>query len=89
MAVGATRLLVQLQFLVEAIILCALGGLIGVVLGLIGLWLVGHQTSLPHIIEYTPLIISFLFTIVIGIFFGYYPARIASLMNPIDALLER
>jgi putative ABC transport system permease protein len=58
-------------------------------MGLLGLLLVGHLTSLPSVIEYTPLIISFLITIVVGIFFGYYPARIASLMNPIDALLER
>jgi putative ABC transport system permease protein len=89
MAIGATRLLIQLQFLLESIILCALGGIIGIVMGLLGLLLVGHLTSLPSVIEYTPLIISFLITIVVGIFFGYYPARIASLMNPIDALLER
>jgi ABC-type antimicrobial peptide transport system, permease component len=89
MAIGATGLLIRLQFLLEAIILCALGGIIGIAIGLAGLFLVGHLTNLPSIIEYTPLIISFLITIVIGIFFGYYPARIASLMNPIDALLER
>lgn len=89
MAIGATALLVQLQFLLEAIILCALGGIIGILLGLIGLWLIGLLTSLPNIIEYSPLIMSFLITVVIGVFFGYYPARIASLMNPIDALLER
>ena len=89
MAIGATGLLVQLQFLFEAIALCALGGLIGTLIGLVGLWLIGLLTNLPHIIEYTPLVISFLITIVIGIFFGYYPARMASSMNPIDALLER
>ena len=89
MAIGATRLLIQLQFLFESIILCALGGIIGIIIGLLGLLLVGHLTNLPSYIEFTPLIISFLITIVVGIFFGYYPARIASLMNPIDALLER
>lgn len=89
MAIGATRPLIQLQFLFEAILLCTLGGLIGIVIGLAGLLLLGQLTNLPHIIEYMPLIISFLVTIVVGIFFGYYPAHIASLMNPIDALLER
>jgi putative ABC transport system permease protein len=89
MAIGATRLLIQLQFLLESIILCALGGIIGIAMGLFGLLLVGHLTNLPNFIEYMPLIISFFITIVVGIFFGYYPARIASLMSPIDALLER
>jgi len=89
MAIGATRIVVQLQFLVEAVILCALGGLVGICIGLLGMWLVGTLTRLPSIIEYPPLIISFLITVVVGLFFGYYPARAASLLNPIDALLER
>lgn len=89
MAIGATRTAIQLQFLLEAIILCAFGGLIGSMIGMLGLLIVGQLTNLPSIIELTPLIISFLITIVVGIFFGYYPARTASLLKPIDALLER
>jgi putative ABC transport system permease protein len=89
MAIGATQAVIQLQFLLEAIILCALGGIIGIIIGLLGLQIVGHLTNLNSIIEFTPLMISFLITIVVGIFFGYYPARAASLLNPIDALLER
>jgi len=89
MAIGATQWVVQLQFLIEAIVLCALGGIIGIGLGLLGMFFISNFTQLPGIIEITPLVASFLVTIIIGIFFGYYPARKASLLNPIDALLER
>lgn len=89
MAIGATQGVVQLQFLLEAIVLCAIGGIIGIGLGLIGMFFVSNFTELPSVIELTPLIASFLVTIIVGIFFGYYPARKASLLNPIDALLER
>jgi len=89
MAIGATQGIVQLQFLIEAIVLCALGGLIGIALGLIGMFFISNFTQLPGIIEIAPLITSFILTIIIGVFFGYYPARKASLLNPIDALLER
>jgi putative ABC transport system permease protein len=88
-AIGATRTVVQLQFIIEAVILCALGGLVGICVGVLGLLLAGSVTHIPTIMEYPPLIISFLVTLVIGLFFGYYPARVASLLNPIEALLER
>lgn len=89
MALGATPLLVQAQFLIESIALCAVGGCFGILLGLGGIWFIGHVTTLPSIIEIEPLLISFLITIITGIFFGYYPARLAALLNPIDALTER
>ncbi len=89
MAIGATQGLVQLQFLIEAIVLCALGGIIGIILGLIGMFFISNFTQLPGVIEVVPLVTSFIITIVVGIFFGYYPARKASELNPIDALLER
>jgi len=89
LAIGATQGIIQLQFLFEAIVLSGFGGFMGIILGLIGQFLIGHFTNLPNIVELGPLITSFLVTLVIGIFFGYYPARQASLLNPIDALLER
>lgn len=88
-AVGATKTIVQIQFLLEAIVLCMVGGFIGIFVGLLGQWSLALLTTLPSIIEFTPLIISFLVTIIVGVFFGFYPARKASLLNPIDALLER
>lgn len=89
MALGATPFLVQAQFLVESTALCAVGGIMGVLLGLAGIWLIGIITTLPFIIELTPLLLSFFVTIMTGIFFGYYPAKLAASLNPIDALTER
>ncbi len=88
-ALGATRTTVQIQFLLESIVLCMMGGLIGILVGLLGQWSISRVTTLPSIFELTPLIVSFLVTIIVGVFFGFYPAHKASLLNPIDALLER
>jgi len=88
-ALGATRWIVQLQFLIEAILLCVWGGIIGIILGFVGQWGVTYFTPLSSIIEILPLMLSFLATIIVGIFFGFYPARKASQLNPIDALIER
>lgn len=88
-AIGATKGIVQIQFLLESIGLCMMGGLIGILVGLLGQWAITSLTSLPSIFELMPLIVSFLVTIIVGVFFGFYPARKASSLNPIDALLER
>jgi putative ABC transport system permease protein len=69
--------------------LCSIGGFIGVFLGVSVSWLLSIFTELPAIIEITPIFISFIITVLIGLFFGYYPARKASLTNPVDALLEQ
>jgi len=89
MAVGATRLLIAVQFLIESTALCFVGGLIGIAFGLLGQFAIGYGTSLSPVTEVAPFLISLLVTIFIGIFFGYYPARQASLLNPVDALLQR
>lgn len=88
-AIGATKKLVTLQFLYESASLCAFGGVLGIIIGLLGQWIVSSYTVLPSVIEVMPPIIALLVTITIGLFFGYYPARKASELNPIDALLER
>lgn len=88
-ALGATQSQVQNQFLFESATLCAVGGFLGLLLGFMGQILIKMYTPLPSIIEIEPPLVSLLITIVIGIFFGYYPAKKASLLNPIDALLER
>jgi len=89
MAIGATQRLIQLQFLVESTTLTLVGGSIGIILGLIGQFVVGYASNLSPITEIGPLIICLLVTVLIGVFFGYYPAYQASKLNPVDALLQQ
>ncbi len=86
LAIGALEREVLLQFLVEAIVLSSLGGVIGVVLGLsfgIGISLF---FDLPLVFNTSIVLIAFLFSTLVGIVFGYFPARKAARLNPIDAL---
>jgi len=86
LALGATQNLIQAQFLIEALTLCLLGGIFGILCGLGINELLGAFTSLPGVIETRPLLAALLITMLIGLSFGYYPARKASQLNPIDAL---
>ena len=86
LAIGAMENEVLLQFLVEAIVLSTLGGIIGIVLGLgIGATVV-NMMDLPFILNQQIVLISFVFSTLIGVFFGYFPAQKAAKLNPIDAL---
>ena len=86
LAIGAMENEVLLQFLVEAIVLSTLGGIIGIILGLgIGSLSV-NMMDLPFILNNQIILISFIFSTLIGVFFGYFPARKAARLNPIDAL---
>lgn len=86
MAIGATEGDVQLQFLSEAIVISMLGGVFGVVLGILGSSLL--QSTLHWQMELSPQIMVFasLFAAATGIFFGYYPSKKASQLNPIESL---
>lgn len=86
MAIGARRAHVLMQFLVEAVLLSGIGGLAGIVLGLMISELISHIADWPTVISPLAIIGGFAFSAMIGIFFGYYPARRASRLNPIDAL---
>ncbi len=86
MAVGAKRAHILLQFLVEAIILTAIGGVAGVLFGIAGARLLTRLIGWPTIISSQAVAVAFLFSLAVGIFFGLYPANKASRMNPIDAL---
>lgn len=86
LAIGAMEGEVLLQFLVEAVVLSTWGGIIGIFLGVgIGYGVVGFM-DLPFILNEKIIIISFVFSTLIGIVFGYFPARKAARMNPIEAL---
>ena len=86
MAVGATEQNIQLQFLGEAIVLSLIGGLLGVFLGIAGSDLLGRTLQWPMKISVEAILIAGIFSMAVGIFFGYYPARKASYLDPIEAL---
>ncbi len=86
LAIGAMENEVLLQFLVEAIVLSTLGGVIGIFLGLGIGFLTVNMMDLPFILNNQIILISFIFSTLIGVFFGYFPARKAARLNPIDAL---
>jgi putative ABC transport system permease protein len=85
-SVGATEEAIQLQFLAESVILSLVGGAAGMVLGVIGSFFVGQALSWPMEISAKAVLLAALFSVAVGVFFGYYPARKASLMDPIEAL---
>jgi putative ABC transport system permease protein len=86
MAVGATDKDVQMQFLVEAVTLSMMGGLAGIVVGLIGSALISKFLSWPTLVSAKAIISAAIFSGAVGVFFGYYPARKAARLDPIEAL---
>ena len=86
MAVGARGRDIMLQFLVESIVLSAMGGLIGVALGIGGSALISKFSQWTTYVAPWSIFVSLGFSSAIGIFFGFYPARTAARLNPIDAL---
>ncbi|MDH4082469.1 MAG: ABC transporter permease [Nitrospira sp.] len=86
MAVGAKRTHILLQFLIEAIIMTAIGGVLGVGFGIGMASLMTNMIGWPTIINTEAVVASFLFSLIVGLFFGLYPANKASKLNPIEAL---
>jgi len=86
MAIGARSRDILVQFLIEAIVLSLSGGLIGVLLGFLATWVVGLVTDWNTVIVPANVLLSFGFAGAVGVFFGYYPARKAAALNPIEAL---
>ncbi len=86
LAVGATPSAIRRQFLVEAIFLSLLGGGVGVLLGSAGAALIGSVSTFRPVVTGDSVLIAFGVSFAVGVIFGFYPARKASAMNPIDAL---
>ncbi len=86
MAIGATAKNIMMQFLIEAVVLSLLGGLIGVILGVLSSNLISTFAGWTTMVSSTSIFLAFTFSAAIGIFFGLYPARKAAQLNPIDAL---
>lgn len=86
MAIGARAIDIRIQFLIEALVLSLLGGLVGILAGVSIALFIGIAFSTNVVISIVPILISFSFSGLVGIAFGYYPAYKASLLNPIDAL---
>ena len=85
-ALGAKTSTILFQFLTESVILCLLGGLIGLILGSVGAFAVASYMNIPIEMKFSTIVIAVGFSTAIGVFFGIYPARRAAKMQPIDAL---
>ena len=86
LAIGALEREVLLQFLIEAVVLAALGGLIGIVLATGASMVLASVMSVPYVFDPTINLLSFVFSAGIGVLFGYFPARRAARLDPIEAL---
>jgi putative ABC transport system permease protein len=86
LAIGALERQVLTQFLVEAVVLSLFGGFVGIILGLSLAWLAIAAMGVPFIIDPTIILIAFGFSALVGVIFGYFPARRAAHLDPIEAL---
>ncbi|MBM3553776.1 MAG: FtsX-like permease family protein, partial [Alphaproteobacteria bacterium] len=86
LAIGARKRDILMQFLVEAVTLCVLAGIVGLLLGVAGSAIVARASDWPLIIRPSSIALALLISVGVGVLFGYLPARQAASMNPIDAL---
>jgi len=86
MAVGARGNDILLQFLIEAVTLSAIGGILGIILGVGSSYVIAANTDWPTVTSPTAIFVAFIFSAAVGVFFGFYPARKAAQLDPIEAL---
>lgn len=86
LAIGALEGQVLMQFLVEAIVLSLFGGIVGILLGLSLAALVANGMQVPFLVDPSIILMAFGFSALVGVVFGYFPARRAARLDPIEAL---
>jgi len=86
MAIGATEGDVQQQFLIEAVVLSIVGGAVGILSGMGASYLITQTLGWPVLVSPTAIFAAVVFSMAVGVFFGFYPARKAALLDPIEAL---
>jgi putative ABC transport system permease protein len=86
LAIGAIEREVLTQFLVEAVVLSSFGGLIGILVALLGSWGLANLIEVPYVINPGIIVVAFFFSAAVGVIFGYFPARTAARLDPIEAL---
>ena len=85
-AVGAKTHDILSQFLVEAVTLSVFGGIIGIIMGVVSSLLISYFAGWTTLVSVPAIVLAFLFSGLVGVFFGYYPARKAAFLDPIEAL---
>ena len=86
LAIGALEREVLTQFLVEAVVLSSFGGVLGIMLALVGSLGLASLLNVPFVLNIGIMIIAFFFSAAVGVIFGFFPARKAALLDPIEAL---
>ena len=86
MSIGAHHRDILLQFLLESVVLSVLGGVIGIVFGVLVAYVISAILSWPFIVSYFAIAISFVVCVAVGVFFGWYPAKKAATLDPIQAI---
>ncbi len=86
MAIGATEGNVQQQFLIEAVVLSLMGGTMGIIFGLGASYVITQTLAWPVLVSPIVIAVAVVFSMAVGVFFGFYPARKAAQLDPIEAL---